>query len=243
MMLNRKQLPSLRKINKRIDLQELRDYIKNNHYTDYTKYNDIKYSANSVHQSFLVANQFSKENFFKESYASFLEGENYKQLYLTDIDKSLLKTDHANLANNGQSIFSRTRRLSSASKSYIPEADELNYGIRNQHCSGVFSKILDMFTAKVTRVRLAVLKKSFEIKPHIDYDPSYITRYHIPIFNNEHVVYGFKVKNQDHEYTMIEDGSIYFFNGGHVHWVKNLGNSDRLNLIIDTHGQDDLIFE
>lgn len=242
-MLNRKQLPALAKINKKIDLQLLRQYIIDNHYDDYNKYNDIKYSANSNHQAFLVANQYSKENFFKEDKADFLEGDNYKQLYLTNIDPTLIKTSQNKLSSSHKNIFSRTKRLNPKNNSYIPEVDELNYGLRNQHCTGIFAEILDMFKSKVTRVRLAVLKANFEIKPHVDYDPSYITRYHIPIFNNLNVIYGFKVKGEILEHSMIEDGSIYFFNGGHVHWVKNKGNLSRLNLIIDTHGQEDLVFQ
>jgi hypothetical protein len=238
-MLNRKQLPTLAKINKKVDLQLLRQYIIDNHYDDYSMYNDIKYSGESNHQAFLVANKYSKESFFKESGAPLLEGEKYKQLYLTNIDPTLIKTD-SNKLNN---IFTRTKRLDPTNSLYVPEADELNYGLRNEHCAGIFNDILNMFTSKVTRVRLAVLSDHFEIKPHVDYDPSYITRYHIPIFNNEHVLYGFRVNKVDKEHQMIEDGSIYFFNGGHVHWVKNLGDKPRLNLIIDTHGQEDLVFQ
>jgi hypothetical protein len=242
-MLNRKQLPALAKINKKIDLQLLREYIINNHYDDYNKYNDIKYSANSNHQAFLIANEYCKESFFKESDAPLLEGEKYKQLYLTNIDPSLITTDSTKLSETHKNIFTRTKRLDRTHTLYVPEADELNYGLRNEHCVGIFDDILNMFTSKVTRVRLAVLSDHFEIKPHVDYDPSYITRYHIPIFNNDEVIYGFRVNKVDQEYQMIEDGSVYFFNSGHVHWVKNLGDKPRLNLIIDTHGQEDLVFQ
>jgi hypothetical protein len=242
-MLNRKQLPALAKINKKVDLQLLRQYIIDNHYDDYSMYNDIKYSGESNHQAFLVANKYSKESFFKESGAPLLEGEKYKQLYLTNIDPTLIKTDSTKLSDTHKNIFTRTKRLDPTNSLYIPEADELNYGLRNEHCAGIFDDILNMFKSKVTRVRLAVLSDHFEIKPHVDYDPSYITRYHIPIFNNDEVIYGFRVNKVDEEHHMIEDGSIYFFNGGHLHWVKNKGNLSRLNLIIDTHGQDDLIFE
>lgn len=242
-MLTRKQLPPLARIKHKIDITMLREFIRDNHYDDYAQYNDIKYSGASNHQAFLVANQYSKEHFFKEHDAEFLEGERYRQLYLTNIDPKKMTSDNSVLTSTHHTIFSRTRRTDPTSKTYVPETDELNYGLRNEHCHGMFSQILDMFSGQITRVRLAMLGGNFEIKPHVDYDPSYITRYHIPIFNNEQVIYGFKVKNQNLEFNMIEDGGIYFFNGGHVHWVKNMGALSRLNLIIDTHGQTDLIFE
>jgi aspartyl/asparaginyl beta-hydroxylase (cupin superfamily) len=81
-----------------------------------------------------------------------------------------------------------------------------------------------------------------DIKPHVDYDPSYITRYHIPIITNPDVVFGYSLKNIDYNYQMTADGSVYFFNSGVKHWVKNLGTEPRLHLIVDTNGQDDLKF-
>jgi aspartyl/asparaginyl beta-hydroxylase (cupin superfamily) len=80
----------------------------------------------------------------------------------------------------------------------------------------------------------------FTIKPHVDYDPSYITRYHVPVFTNDQVVFGGQTKNGNISYTMPADGSVYFFNSGMVHWVSNNSDVPRLHLIVDTNGQDDL---
>lgn len=241
-MKNRKELPGFGIINKTIDITRLQQYCIDNQYTDYTDYTDIKFSSESKHQSFLVANTFNKESFFKESTADFLEGDKYKQLYLTDIDPSKMKTDSHTLFASSTSIFSRTKRLNPLSDTYIPEADELNYNIRNKHVTDIFSEILDTFNSTVTRVRLAVLMPKFNIKPHVDYDPSYITRYHIPIFTNEQNIFGIKIKNENIEFNMKADGSVYFLNTGLLHWVNNNSDFPRLHLIIDTHGQDDLIF-
>ena len=52
---------------------------------------------------------------------------------------------------------------------------------------------------------------------------------------------GFHKSNGDHFYHMPADGSVYFFNSGIKHWVDNNGTESRLHLIIDTHGQEDLI--
>jgi hypothetical protein len=239
-MKNRKELPAFAKLNKKINLEALREYCVANRYTDYEQFNDIKYSANSKHQAFLVANGGCKESFFKEDNAEFLEGEKYKQLYLTEIDDAKVTTDEQTLTDTTSSIFARTKRLDPSSLRYIPEADELNYTVRNAHVKGIFEEILNSFDSQVTRVRLAVLMPEFAIKPHVDYDPSYITRYHIPIFTNDEVVFGVKKGKDKIEFTMPADGSVYFLNSGLLHWVSNNSNQPRLHLIVDTHGQDDL---
>lgn len=241
-MKNRKQLPAFGRINKNINIDALREYCVQNGYTDYDTFTDIKYSANSKHQAFLVANESCNESFFKEEQAERLEGELYRQLYLTDIDESKLTTPEERLSETTKSIYLRSKRLDPNSPHYVPEADELNYTLRNSHVKGIFEEILDSFTSQVTRTRLAVLMPGMKIKPHVDYDPTYITRYHIPIFTNDDIVFGMREKGEDKEFKMPADGSVYFFNSGLLHWVSNNSNEPRLHLIVDTHGQDDLEF-
>jgi guanylate kinase len=238
--LTRKELPAYGKINKTVDIERLRQYCVENGYIDYDQFTDIQYSADSKHKAFLVANTFCKDTFFKEDDAPSREGEKYKQLYLTDIDPNSKVNTEDRLNETHSSIFVRTRRLDPNSSDYIPEADEYNYTHRNHHVKDIFEEILDMFTSQVTRVRLAVIMPGFTIKPHVDYDPSYITRYHIPVITNDDVIFGHKTKEGNQEYKMPADGSIYFFNSGIVHWVSNNGNEPRLHMIIDTNGQDDL---
>jgi hypothetical protein len=239
--LNRKQLPGYAKINKRFDIERLQQYCYLNGYTDYNTYNDIKYSGDSNHKSFLVANTYCKDTFFKEETADSLEGEKYKQIYLTDIDPKLKINTEERLNQTHSNIFIRTKRLNPESVNYIAESDEYNYTNRNYHVKGVFEDILNSFKSQVTRVRLAVIFPQFLIKPHVDYDPSYITRYHIPIFTNDKVIFGYKTRSGNHEYHMPATGNVYFFNSGLVHWVSNLGTEPRLHLIVDTNGQDDLV--
>lgn len=237
-MKNRKKLPNFGYLsNKTIDIVGLKNHLHLNGLLDPSIYNDIQYSANSKHQDFLVSNEYCKTNFFTENEATLLEGEKYKQLYLTDFDTSK-KSNKVQLTKTN--IFERTKRLNPNSDRYLPEADELNYGVRNNLVKGVLSNILDMFESKITRVRLAYLKANFSIKPHVDYDPSYIVRYHIPIITNEnckiHVI-----KNKiTYSTNFIADGKIYFLNAGNLHWASNESNLDRLHLIIDVHGQTEL---
>lgn len=237
-MLNRKQLPLVAKLNNiKVDVNAILEHCRQNDLLDSTKYNDIKYSANSKHQAFLVSNEFCKTNFFTENEAPTMEGEKYKQLYLTDFDESKA-SGKVNL--HSTNIFERTKRLDPSDPRYLPEADELNYGVRNKYAIGPFEDILNQFKGKITRVRLAYLSPGFSIRPHVDYDPSYITRYHVPLITNDDVVMGFSKGNSTHLYHMPADGSVFFFNSGMKHWVDNNGTEARLHLIIDTHGQEDL---
>lgn len=182
-MKTRKDLPNFGYLNNiNLDIEEVINHMKLNNMMDYSNYNDIKVSSNSDMNSFVVANEFSKNNFFKENSAESLEGEMYKQLYLTKFDES--KHEKKELQVQKTTIYNRTKRLDPKNKNYLPEADELNYGIRTSLVKGIFSNILDIFESKVTRVRLALLRSNFSIKPHVDYDPSYITRYHVPLITN-----------------------------------------------------------
>jgi len=241
--LTRKDLPAYAKIQKTVNLERLRQYCIDNGYTDYESFNDINYSSNSNHKAFVVANTYCKDAFFKEENAPSLEGEKYRQLYLTDIDPSKIVNTEERLNETHSSIFIRTRRLDPTSKDYIPEADEHNYTLKNAHVKDIFAEILDLFKSPVTRVRLAAIMPGFTIKPHVDYDPSYVTRYHIPVFTNDDVVFGSRTKQGEIAYQMPADGSIYFFNSGMVHWVSNNGIEPRLHLIVDTNGQEDLDLE
>jgi aspartyl/asparaginyl beta-hydroxylase (cupin superfamily) len=57
-------------------------------------------------------------------------------------------------------------------------------------------------------------------------------------------VFGARLPNGETvEYKMPADGSIYFFNGGLLHWVSNNGTEPRLHLIADVEGQQDIKFK
>ena len=79
-----------------------------------------------------------------------------------------------------------------------------------------------------------------KIEPHIDYDPSFITRYHIPVITNSEVKMYIEKQGHQHEQHLPADGRVYFFNAGFKHWVKNNSELARLHLIVDVHGQQEL---
>ena len=236
-MLNRKQLPLIARLNSKyfFAVTKVTEHLQKNNLLDYEIYNDIKYSSDSKHSQFVLANQFSKDTFFKEDAAGSLEGDLYKQLYLTDIDKKHLEI-HYNESH--KTIFSRTKRLDPESPNYHPAADELLYKLRNNYVAGPLTEILDLFGSEVKRVRFAVLMPGFSIKPHIDYDPSYITRIHYPVVTNKKARLGFISKTGEKHYHVAADGHFYFLNTGVKHWAENLGTEPRLHLIIDIHSQD-----
>jgi hypothetical protein len=234
-MKNRKQLPHFFKLKRTIDVNAIIEYLRQEQLLDYDRYNDIKKSANSPYKSFLVGNHYSKNKFFIADDEEKLEGELYKQLYLTTYNGELNEVEET-----ATTTKDRLRRIEPDSKNYIPELDEHKFGKKNDFCKGILSELLDSFLSPCTRVRLAVLMPGMTIKPHRDYDPSYICRYHIPLITNPGVEFGMKVDGIDTPFQMQADGSIYFFNSGLPHWVTNNGTEPRLHIVLDTNGQLDL---
>jgi len=235
-MKNRKQLPAFMSLKRKFDVASVLDYCKNAGLFDYERYNDIKKSADSHYKNFLVGNAYSKNSFFIDNHERPLEGELYKQLYLTGYKAPEVRE----LAESQTTVKTRLRRLDPGSMDYVPELDEHNYGTPTEHYAGALKELLDTFHSPLTRVRLAVLMPGMTIKRHRDYDPSYICRYHLPLITNSQVEFGMQVNGQDELFNMPADGSIYFFNSGLPHWVSNRSTEPRLHLIVDTNGQLDL---
>ena len=236
---NRKQLPNFGVLKDyKVNIEQLLQFCFKNNYFDTELYNDINVSSNSFMKDFVVANSFSKENFFKDSNEDFLESQLYKQRYLTEIDTANVSQDIN--ADKETTIFSRTKRLRKNSNKYNPKADEYNYGKRNELVVGEIEKVLNMFKGELARVRFAYLAPNFSLKPHVDYDPSYITRFHIPLITNKKCLMGVKKRNEEYRVHFPADGRVYFLNAGHIHWAENNSTVNRIHLIVDTKNQDDL---
>jgi hypothetical protein len=236
---NRKQLPMFGYLdNFKVSVSDVVEYCFKNNLLDPAKYNDIKVSSGSKMAPFVLANNFSKSSFFTEQDAAHLEGEAYKQLYLTDIkpDSTYSNIDSES-KKSSQSPGQRQSRLNKTHPSYNYFADELNYGSRNSIAQGALGDILNLFSDQITRVRLAWLAPNFEIKPHIDYDPSYITRIHLPLLTNSSCLMHIFKSNVEHTFHFPADGRFYFLNAGHKHYASNSSTVGRVHLIIDMHGQ------
>ena len=241
-LLNRKQLPAYGVIDKSFDVEVLRQYCIDNDLTNYERFNSIRYGGDN--QEFILSNAHPKDKFFLEEGAESLQGEKYRQFSLTDIFPEAKVNDAKTILESNSSFKKRMRRLDPSHPDYIAEADHRNYGKPNEHFTGELQKVLSLFEARLLRVKLAVLMPGFTIKPHVDFDPTYLVRYHLPIISNDDVVFGARMPNGETvEYNMPADGSIYFFNGGLLHWVSNNGTEPRLHLIADVEGQQDIKFK
>lgn len=237
-MKNRKQLPCFGYLKDyQVDMNALINYLKNNGILDIERYNDIRASADSDMKTYISISEHSYNNFFKDEHEGDLESLKFRQLMLTKFDQSKVT---GNEDTSPATFFSRFRRRDPNKKNYMPHADELNYGIRNELVKGELENVMNLFKSQITRARLTYLMAGHNIKPHVDYDPSYVTRYHIPIITHPDVVMHMERKGKEHSMHMPADGKIYFFNTGMKHWVTNDSPIDRLHMIIDVHGQVEL---
>jgi hypothetical protein len=237
-MKNRKQLPEFGYLSHiHVDIPTLIQYCIKNELFSEDKFNNIKVSANSSYRDFVVANEFCKDSFFKEDDAPMMEGEKYRQFYLTEMDSSKRSTSVQFKRTN---IFERTKRLDPQDARYLPEADERNYGVRNQFVAGPIADLLNQFQSPLGRVRFARLSAGFSIKPHVDYDPSYIVRYHVPLITNNDCVIKIFNKGGVVEKHLPADGRVYFINAGLKHSAENNSSIERMHLIIDVQDQRDL---
>jgi hypothetical protein len=237
-MKNRKQLPCFGYLKDHVvDIASLASYLDDHSILDIQQYNDIRLSADSDMKTYISINEDCYNNFFKDADEPGLESLKFRQIALTKFDTTKA------LQNNNTSpdtFFNRLKRRDPNHKNYIPHADELNYGERNELVAGELAKVLDLFKSQLTRARLTYIAAGHDIKPHVDHDPSYVTRYHIPIITHPGVIMHMERQGKQYSMHMPADGRIYFFNTGVKHWVTNQAPIDRLHLIIDVHGQSEL---
>lgn len=237
-MKRRKQLPAFGYLsNMQINIPDLINYLDQHDLLNWDQYLDVKASTDGAFTGFIKANQWTLDNFFKEAEAPSLESEKFRQIQLTQFDQS---KSRGTVAVKPTTMIERVKRQRSDDTRYVPEADDLNYGIRTQLVQGEIARIFDLFTSRITRARLAYLAAGHEIKPHFDYDPSYVCRFHIPVLTDPAVKMFVERIGTVHEQHLPADGRVYFFNAGFKHWVKNQSNRDRVHLIIDVHGQAEL---
>jgi mannose-6-phosphate isomerase-like protein (cupin superfamily) len=99
-----------------------------------------------------------------------------------------------------------------------------------QQCPTI-KKLVQSFECPIMAVRLLNLKKGAVIKEHRDTDLSFEkgeARLHFPIFTNQQVA--FHVASNKVE---MQEGSCWYINANLPHKVANLGNADRIHLVID----------
>lgn len=234
-MKNRKQLPPYGVLNSTtVNINSLCDYLNKMGLLDFNNYDHIQLDKATTFKGFVVANEYLLNNMFKGEDELENNSDRFRQIQLTEFDQKL---SHGEVVQKPTTFFERIRRQNPKHPGYVPEAAELNYGKRTSLVSGEIEKIFDMFSSKITRARLAFMAPGHEIKAHVDYDTTLVCRYHIPILTNPDVKFFVQRGTSVHKFHMPADGRVYFFNQGLKHWVKNDGDTARLHLIIDVHGQ------
>lgn len=238
-MKKRRQLPNFGVIDKRVDIQQILQEAEEQGLLNFEIYNDINVSAGTSMSKFVEVNQVCRAHFSGDTEQA-LDSNNYRQLYLTEFNE---ETSSEATVDPESTLFSMRKRVERVNKTggvYVPEADELNYTKRRDFVTGYIEQILDSFKGKVCRVRFALMQPGFEIEPHIDYDTDYIVRYHIPLITNDECGLAIKRNGEWHHAKFPADGRVYFFNAAFAHTAYNRGDSIRLHLVIDCHGQEDM---
>lgn len=238
-MKKRRDLPNFGTIEKRVNVQRILDEANELGLLNFEGYNDINVSAGTTMSKFVEANQVCRAH-FSGSDEEVMNSDHYRQLYLTEFNAEQAKDAEVDVESTIFSFRKRLERLNKGSGVYVPEADERNYTKRRDFVKGYIAEILDSFKDQVTRVRFALMQPGFDIEPHIDYDTDYIVRYHIPLITNDKCGMAIKRDGAWSHSHFPADGRIYFFNAGFAHTAYNHGETIRLHLVVDCHGQQDL---
>lgn len=96
--------------------------------------------------------------------------------------------------------------------------------------------VIESFKTKILTARLLKLSVGSIIKPHEDYKMGYKDnncRIHIPITTNDKVSFCL-----DNEELRLLPGECWYIDANFTHSVANLGNEDRIHLVIDLERND-----
>ena len=228
--LTRKQLPEFGVVEGlTVDIPSLATFCHEKGYLDPKQYIDGQRHDASVLKEYWSAHD---DKFVNEILAC----NQYRQLALSKYN-GVQRTEGSFVPKTQRS---RLKRIYKNSKEYVAEADEHNFGVLTEKVEGPIKDVLDKFKSPFGRVRFAMLAPRFKVDPHIDHDPSYLTRYHIPIVTNEHCWMGVERNGTSRKVNFKADGRVYFLNTGFKHWIENNSDEWRLHLIIDAQNQADL---
>jgi quercetin dioxygenase-like cupin family protein len=92
-------------------------------------------------------------------------------------------------------------------------------------------QVIDTFECEKTAVRLLRLNAGSVIKEHSDYDLSYEdgeVRLHIPVTTNPEMEF-----NLNRERVVMSEGECWYLNFNLPHSVSNLGETNRIHLVMD----------
>jgi hypothetical protein len=246
-MKKRKELPLFGILPFKIDLIGLKEEIQSLGLFEYSRYTDLDFASDTSIKPLIALNhdvrRFTMDRNSLDNIRSpnDLNSESYRQFNLTQKFDSIQTPKEFKIdLDHKISTRQRLKRFDPSSPIYDPLADERNYGQRKTGLGTRLNHLLDSLKGQVCRSRLAFLASGGEIQPHIDYDTDYIVRLHIPLSTNDQALMYISQKNRTFQSHLPADGSVFFFNAAYKHWVVNRGNQDRVHLVIDMHGQQDL---
>ena len=237
---NKKNLPLLGRLKKKIDVQAVKDQIlpllKENE--EKLKNGLFELDPSATEHTYDLKNK-KGEDFI----------DNYDEVYkrysaigfqeMTDEAKEI-----GSKMEKAVSDFTPVQRLkgmtNTASEFYHPYYDERNYTKPTNHCTGYIDEFLHSFESVSCRSAVVALHPGRFITKHFDIGAEYITRLQIPIVTNKDAVIGVKAPGGWNEYHLPADGSIFLVNAGIEHYAINSGSDVRYQIRVCLQSQEDL---
>jgi len=215
----RKEMPALIKLNLKFDINKLKKAVKEIEHKDWNAciggaYTDLR----SAHGNKLAEIAYQKDNKdinMNDDWRKY----SYQQLALTEFDPNY------EIKKNRNSGTRWDRSYMGGEKKY----DERAYRKPIPDLPEYLQYVFKTFGEDLTRVNLAKLMPKDRVAPHIDYDLTFSTRYHIAIETNPEALLC-----DEH---IPADGYVWFVNTGLMHSAFNGGKKPRTHLILMTDSQ------
>ena len=155
-----------------------------------------------------------------------------KEIELIDAEWNLNKTRQTRSYNeHGQtkSLFITNFPLSWDGNGYPLSYTSYNVNLVNL-TKDIINVLENKFNGKVGRCLYIILPKGKSVGQHVDhgYYLSNVHRLHIPIITNNNVLFHLGT-----ETTNLKEGKCYEINNKILHSVENLGDCDRIHLLVD----------
>lgn len=134
----------------------------------------------------------------------------------------------------------RIRSLINLNSDYDPIIDERNYTKFPDRLRGTYlDELLSQFKAPPVRARFVQLGPGQGVDEHIDYNPKYTLKVHIPVYTHRDAVLTFDGYPSYH----LPGGNAFLTNTGIKHSAKNNSKRNRVHLIVSLDGQQDAGYE
>jgi hypothetical protein len=183
-------------------------------------------------------NLFIKANMACKQFFNGNEETGYQEVNLSKPSYSASNLSELDVLRDKNAVY-RTKRLDPSRPEYSEHSDEKKHDMDMRYMTPELEHIFAFFKGKPCRVRIARMAAGYRIKPHVDYDPSYIFRYHIPLLTNADALLHSDRRSANgspSETHFQTDGRVYWINTGLLHWASNDGSTDRYHLLIDVTG-------